>query len=160
MNPGITPETRLGEVLSAYPGIEDAILEWVPALSRLKNPVLRETFARTATLDQAARLGGTDVRELVLKLRAITGQPAADDSPIAAAATVVERIDAGAMLAAGVHPIGRVREACSHLAPGEAIEMSVPFRPAPLIDTMQRAGFAVACEELSAGGFLVRFTKP
>lgn len=160
MNPAISPETRLGELLHAYPGVEDSLIEWVPALARLKNPVLRETFTRTATLDQAARLGGISARDLVTKIRELTGQPEAADSPIPAAVTVVERIDADAMLATGVHPVGRVRQACAHLSPGEAIEMSVGFRPAPLIDTMQRSGYAVTCEPSPAGGFLVLFAKP
>jgi hypothetical protein len=160
----ITPETKIEALLDAFPGLDGALTECVPALSRLQNPVLRKAFFKTATLEQAARLGGVNVRDVVLKLRERTGQPLPDEPAGSAATnspvTVVERIDADAMLAQGVHPVGRVRQACTHLAKGEAVEMSVGFRPAPLMDLMQREGFLVTCEPAPAGGFVVRFVRP
>ncbi len=74
MNLDITPQTKVGELLDAFPGIEDTLIEWVPAFRKLKNPILRKTVAKVATLDQAARIGGIGTRELVLRLREATGQ--------------------------------------------------------------------------------------
>jgi hypothetical protein len=158
----ISPETTLQALLEAFPDLENEIQELVPALAQFKNPVLRKTFLSTATLEQVARIAGRSAADIVLKLREAAGQgevggsggEGTDREP-----EVVERIDADAMLAAGVHPVGRVRQACSHLAPGEAVEMSVGFRPAPLIDLMQREGFKVTCESAPRGGYIVRFSK-
>lgn len=158
----ISPETTLQALLEAFPQLEGEVQRLVPALAQFKNPVLRKTFLSTATLDQAAKLGGMRTPDLVLKLREAAGQGDSGDGgadPGERELQVVERIDADAMLAVGVHPVGRVREACSHLAPGEAVEMSVGFRPAPLIDLMQREGFHVTCEAAPAGGYLVRFSR-
>ncbi len=162
MNLTISPETTLQALLEAFPQLEGEIQALAPALAQLKNPVLKKTFLSTATLDQVARLGNRNTRDVVLKLREAAGQADAADLAEDIAEKplhVVERIDADAMLAQGVHPVGRVRQACSHLAAGEAVEMSVGFRPAPLIDLMQREGFKVTCEPAPAGGYLVRFSR-
>jgi len=158
----ISPETTLEALLEAFPDLENEIQELMPALAQFKNPVLRKTFLSTATLEQVARIAGRSAAEIVLKLREAAGQADPGDSGAQASVSepeVVERIDADAMLAAGVHPVGRVRQACSHLAPGEAVEMSVGFRPAPLIDLMQREGFKVTCETAPAGGYRIRFSR-
>jgi hypothetical protein len=71
--PAITPETRVGELLAAYPALEDVLVSLAPAFANLRNPLLRRTVARVATLEQAARIGGLTVRELVLRLREAAG---------------------------------------------------------------------------------------
>ena len=160
----IHPETRVGALLDAYPGIEDALIRWVPAFAKLRNPILRRTVAKVATLEQAARIGGIGVRELVLKLREETGQ--ATDTPCAESYAepqvpekpdwpgtlkVRETIDAEAMLATGVHPLGKVRRAAEELSAGEAVLVVSPFRPEPLIDALSKAGFAVYSREARPG---------
>jgi len=151
----ITPETRLAALLEAYPAVEPILLNIVPALSTLTNPALRGAVARTTTLEQAARLAGTPVKDLVLLLRAEVGDdaaPVAEAAPSWLAQTVVRhRIDAGAMLATGVHPIGAVRQAAASLEENESLEMTSPFRPVPLLATMVDAGFAVHCAEQLPG---------
>lgn len=162
MNLPITPETKVGALLEAYPAVEDRLIEWVPAFARLKNPILRKTVAKVATLEQAARVGGVGVRELVRKLREATGQPdleiLADGAPEDAAPPawlredrVCFEIDADAMLSGGVHPIGKVRQCAAELAPGEMVRLSSGFRPVPLIETMRRGGFAVYSAEIEPG---------
>ncbi len=54
----ITPETKVGALLDAYPGIENQLAEWVPAFQKLQNPVLRRTVAKVVSLEQAASVGG------------------------------------------------------------------------------------------------------
>jgi hypothetical protein len=60
-------------------------------------------------------------------------------------------IDGGAMLAAGIHPIGKVRECVAGLRTGEVVRLTSPFRPEPLIDTMRRGGLQVFSRELEPG---------
>ncbi len=59
-------------------------------------------------------------------------------------------IDAGAMLQTGEHPIGRVRQAAAELPPGGIVKILVPFRPAPLLDTLARAGYSVFCRQVES----------
>ncbi|HPA51566.1 MAG TPA: DUF1858 domain-containing protein, partial [Thermoanaerobaculia bacterium] len=88
----ITPETKVGELLEAYPELEETLVAIAPAFSKLKNPVLRRTVARVATLAQAARVGGVEVRTLVGTLRQAAG--------LAGEPTAAEAAAAGEILAA------------------------------------------------------------
>ncbi len=70
----ITPKTRVGELLDAYPELESVLLELSPAFKKLKNPVLRKTVGKVATLQQAASLGNIPVTEVINTLRTEVGQ--------------------------------------------------------------------------------------
>ncbi len=152
----INPETTVGALLDAYPEAEKVLMEMAPAFAKLRNPVVRRTVAKVATLEQAAKIGGVSLQAMVLKLREAAGQngpdlpvlppaqPAGDaDASWLADARVVEEIDADAMLERGVHPVGRIREAVRTLGPGEVVVLRSSFRPQPLIETMRRAGAVV-----------------
>lgn len=169
----INPDTKVGALLDAYPGIDEVLISWVPAFAKLRNPVLRKTVAKVATLEQAARIGGVTVRDLVVKLREATGQSLPDESDIAhpaeasssapdwvRACRVRDTVDADAMLETGVHPIGKVRECAAALAPGEMVELKSSFRPEPLLNIMRRAGLVVYCEEVSPGRHCTYISRP
>ncbi len=160
----IHPETRVGALLEAYPGIEDALIREVPAFAKLRNPILRRTVAKVATLEQAARVGGVSVRDLIRILREATGQTGdalSGDSAIAGAAAptpawtagakIRETIDANAMLETGIHPLGRVRKVVEGLCAGEAVCVISSFRPEPLIDVFSKSGFAVYSRQTGPG---------
>jgi hypothetical protein len=167
----INPQTRVGALLEAYPELEQTLVECAPAFAKLRNPILRRTVARVATLEQAARIGGISARELVRRLREAAGQSVpelaganerAPDEP-APAWLVMERIrarfDADAMLATGEHPLGRMRRAVDALAPGEIVELTSSFRPEPLIEAFRRAGFLVHSAELEPGRHATFITR-
>ena len=151
----IGPETTVGALLEAYPELEGALVEMAPAFAKLRNPVVRRTVAKVATLEQAAKIGGVNLQAMILKLREAAGQTApglpvlqpmrdvGHEASWLAAAHIVEEIDADAMLERGVHPIGKIREAVGLLGPGEVILLRSSFRPEPLIETLRRAGAAV-----------------
>lgn len=152
----IVPATTVGALLEAYPEADEVLIGLAPAFARLRNPVVRRTVAKVATLEQAAKIGGVSLREVMQKLRAFTGQPEEDVQPTAQSEVggipswvtggrVVEEVDAAAMLDRGVHPIGKIREAVGALGPGEVVVLRAPFRPEPLLDTMRRAGIQVYC---------------
>ena len=70
----ITPQTKVHELLEAYPELEDDLIEIAPVFRKLQNPVLRRTIARVTTLQQAALVGQVSVNLLVNTLRQKTGQ--------------------------------------------------------------------------------------
>jgi hypothetical protein len=163
MSLAIGPETTVGALLEAYPEVESVLVEMAPAFAKLRNPVVRRTVAKVATLEQAAKIGGIGLQALILRLRNVTGQSApelpllqgrqdsgGDDATWLTACRVVEEIDADAMLERGVHPIGRVREAVGALGEGEVVVLRSSFRPVPLIETLRRAGAAVHISALSS----------
>lgn len=50
----ITPKTKVLQLIETYPQLEELLIEMVPTFEKLKNPVLRRTVAKIATLQQAA----------------------------------------------------------------------------------------------------------
>ena len=61
------------------------------------------------------------------------------------------RIDAGAILKTGEHPMGKVRARVAELEAGERVCLASSFPPQPLIDVMRRGGWAVYSAEPSPG---------
>src|SRR5512135_215330 len=140
----ITPKTKVLQLLEAYPELEAYLVGIVPAFSKLRNPVLRRTVAKVATLQQAAAIGNVKVEDLINHLREQVGQDLISEGPGTGYTTLqpdwysAERVtttfDVREMLAAGEHPVAKVMDDIRHLEPGEIYELLAPFLPAPLID--------------------------
>ncbi len=157
MSPTIGPETTVGALLEAYPEAEGLLIGMAPAFAKLRNPIVRRTVAKVATLEQAARIGKVSLRDMFHRLSECTGQRGWELPPEAPSlqaegeeswlvqACVREVVDADRMLERGVHPIGTIRESVAALKPGQAVLLLSSFRPQPLIDTMRRAGAVVYC---------------
>ncbi len=67
----LAPSDRLAPLLDAYPGLVDFLVGVSPKFDKLRNPLLRRTLGRLATLDQAARMADLPVEDL---LRALAGE--------------------------------------------------------------------------------------
>jgi hypothetical protein len=153
--PAITPETRVGDLLDAFPQAEETLISIAPKFKALKNPVLRRTVAKVATLEQAARVADMPVNELVRSLRESLGQEigavedgatedaAGGDAPVWIAAGAARDFDADAMLAGGETPVGRVTESLAGLTAGDVILIRSTFQVAPLIDAVRAKGHDV-----------------
>ncbi len=152
----VNPTTKVGPLLDAHPELEDVLIAISPEFRRLKNPLLRRTVARVATLEQAARIGGVPVPELIARLREALGQAspeampagpgAADDAAEPAwlvGATPAATLEAEAILASGKTPVGVFVERLSHASPGEVVLLVSPFNPAPLVDAVKAKGYGV-----------------
>jgi hypothetical protein len=150
----ITPDSRLGDLLARWPGLEDVLLEISPHFRALRNPVLRRTVAKVATLRQVASVSGVPLGVLIERLRAGAGlapAPFAEEQREASAerpawaveAAVARTHDARAAIEAGEHPMPRVMADLAALAGAEVYELLTPFVPAPLVDLARGKGFAV-----------------
>lgn len=165
----ITPQTKVLALLEAYPQLEEVLIGHVPAFQKLKNPILRRTVARVATLQQAAAVGGVPVAELVNLLRREVGQDLLAGAAGTAYATerpawfdpalLAPPVDAGAMLAAGEQPVHRVLTDLKELPPGRIYTLAAPFLPAPLLDKATSLGFAHYVVEEAGGRFVVHFHR-
>ncbi|MFN8240481.1 MAG: DUF1858 domain-containing protein [Bacteroidales bacterium] len=140
----ITPKTKVLELIEAYPHLEDVLIKYVPAFSKLKNPLLRRTVAKIATLQQAASIGNVKTGDLINLLRKEAGQElmnAADDTTYNTKkpawfelALIEKEFDIREMLAAGEQPVNQVISDLNHLNKGKIYKLTSPFLPAPLID--------------------------
>ena len=168
----ITPQTKVGELLKAFPELEDVLISVAPAFKKLRNPVLLRTVAKVTSLAQAARVGGVSVTALVQQLRRAVGQPeftettqtAHDERQATAPAwfdpeKINHSLDARAMIDAGEQPIGRVLSDLERLSPGRIYELVTPFEPAPLIDRARAKGFVVFTRETDRGEFRTYFKQ-
>src|SRR5689334_23166994 len=72
----ILPETRIGDLIERYPQVEDVLIAMAPAFRKLKNPILRRSVGKVASLRQAAAVAGMPVADVVNRLRAEVGQAA------------------------------------------------------------------------------------
>ena len=161
----ITPETRVAQLLDAYPQLEDLLIRQAPAFERLRNPILRRTVARLTTLERAAGIAGLDVRTLVRRLREAAGLPvepeeatdaAADPAgppPAWAGRTPTARIDADALLDRSETPLPKVLEAARALADDGLLEVTAAFKPLPLVEALEQQGFQTHVEPLDGGRF-------
>lgn len=163
----ITPATRVAQLLESWPELEPVLLAQAPAFRRLKNPVLRRTVARVATLEQAAGVGGIAVRDLVATLRraaglddtaeggfsAFEGGSASLSDDWVSSGRLVLTLDAEALLDAGEVPLPVVNEKARGLGPGERLRIDSAFRPVPLVESLAKQGFRTFVREASPGRF-------
>jgi hypothetical protein len=161
----ITPDSKLADLLARWPGLEDVLLEISPHFKALKNPVLRRTVAKVATLRQVSTVSGVPLGVLVSRLRAGAGLapepiaeegggPAAERPDWADARRVTRTHDARAAIEAGEHPMPRVMADLTVLGDGEVYALVTPFVPAPLVDLARGKGFEGY--SVSEGDALVR----
>jgi hypothetical protein len=158
----ITPETTVAALLDSWPELESELLATAPVMGSLRNPVLRKAVAESATLARVAELAAIPAPDLVKRLRDAAGlRDSGTDARVLPAAPdwalesrVRFDIDADAMLATGVHPIGTVRNSAMELQAGDVLRLRSGFRPQPLIEAMQRAGLEVWCGEAAPGRFV------
>jgi hypothetical protein len=151
----ITPKTKVGEMLDAFPALEEVLLEISPVFAKLKNPILRKTVAKVATLQQAAIIGNIPVEDLINRLRSEVGEEAissvSDEAGYLSATPPVwfspdklaERFDATHMINAGDSPMAEVLLRAKNLQQGELLELVTPFVPAPIIEILLDKGFEV-----------------
>ena len=80
----ITRHSKLFDVLEAYPFLEAQIVNIAPPFQNLKNPVLRRTVGKIATLGQAADdivIVGSERREVVVVAEDFLVLAVAGDQP-------------------------------------------------------------------------------
>ncbi len=165
MSIAITPDTKVGDLLTAYPGLEPVLIQYAPAFKALQNPILRRTVARMASLAHAAQVGGVPVRDLVAALRAAAGIPESPEVGLDAPPEesrphwaedchVKLTIDVDRLLALGEVPLAHAQRAVQALAEGDLLLLRSSFRPAPLTDALQQGGHSIWCTASAPTPFL------
>ena len=159
----ITASTKIAALLDRYPQLEEVLIEIAPPFKKLRNPILRKSVAKVASLRQAAAVGRVPVLELINRLRAAVGQEAiaadvgggaADEGgdsasyfgsrphwfdPARVVASIDERTDSDPDKMA----LARLLKTALGVQPTEIVELITTFLPAPGIDIMKKKGFAV-----------------
>lgn len=147
----INPHSKLMEVLETYPALEEEIIRAAPPFQNLRNPLLRRTVGRLATLEQVARIGGLAVNEFVNRLRRAAGLPDLAEGQSGAAVTVTPpdeadpewvrgepqfTINGSDLLARGEVPLNVVNHLLPRLTPGGFLLLVTHFEPLPMIESI------------------------
>ena len=148
----IQPSTKVAALLDAYPELEDILIKMAPPFKKLKNPVLRKSVAKVATLQQAAIVGRIDVASMIDQLRRAVGQSPIEPMETASlddyigstpnwfeescvATSIDDRTgDADEMA------ITRITKTLKDLQDRQVIELISTFVPAPGIDVARNRG--------------------
>ena len=150
----ITPSTTVHNLLKEYPELEDKLIGLAPPFKKLRNPALRNSVAKVATLKHIASVGNIPLAELINNIRNEVGQPVSPEAfesedyftakpdwfstdKITVSLVEGEVGDKDKMTVVAV-----LREA-KKLKSGEIIELITTFLPAPGIDSMTAKGYSV-----------------
>ncbi len=167
----ITPKTKVNDLLKEYPQLEEFLIGLNPKYKKLKNPILRRTVAKIATITQVAKIGGYDVFDLVNLLRKEVGQPpleksaseteeTTEEAPAWIGQTPKETIDANKLLDEDKNPLTEVGKALKSIESGQILVIRSDFLPSPLIDTFKEKGYEVYAAEAEDGVYLTYIRKP
>lgn len=163
MSLSITPQTKVGDLLAAYPALEDVLIAMSPHFAKLRNPILRRTVGKVATLQAAAMTGGVEVAQLVRVLREAVGQDPLDAPDVAGVVADEPRpawiddgqlaatLDVDQLLNAGEHPLVRVTATLRGAAPGAVVRLTSSFRPEPLLEKLAADGCRAFTEPVADG---------
>jgi TusA-related sulfurtransferase len=161
--------TKIYDLLKEYPHLEDELIKINPKFKKLKNPVLKRTVARVASIKQAAIVGGMEPQELLNKIRALVGQEAisvddiannSKEAPIWIANEPKIIIDANELLDKEQNPLAASNKAIKELQNGEILLIKSDFMPQPLIDEFIDKGYEVYSSKIDDESFLTYILKP
>lgn len=148
----ITLDTKIYDLLKAYPQLEDELIKINPKFKKLKNPILRRTVARIASIRQAAAVGGMDSVELLNEIRKRVGLPALDIKEEESSQSLapewitkepVKIIDANALLDQGKNPLAEIMKELKNMEKEDVLLLTSDFKPQPLIDELVKKGYEV-----------------
>jgi hypothetical protein len=160
----ITPDTKILEMITAFPQLEDKLIEIAPVFNKLKNPLLRKTVAKVTSIRQAAIVAGISLSDLIVALRkevnqnnTETFQDEKKENNVAPewinSFKKKAEYDAILDINSGIHPLGKVVAETAQLESDEYYLLITNFIPKPLIDTLVNKGFEVYNSPLDASRF-------
>ncbi len=150
----ITPSTKVNDLLDVYPELEETLIGIAPPFKKLKNPFIRKSVARVATIKHISSVGNVPLNELINKLRKAIGQPATNDfyedenyfsnkpewfsaDKISLSMNEEKLEDKDKMT------LVTILQEARNVKKGEIIELITSFIPAPGIDRMKSKGYSV-----------------
>ncbi len=155
----ITPKTKVGTLLETYPELESILMKISPVFQKLKNPILRKTIGKVATLQQAAALGDVSLENIINPLREAVGQDKFEGDADTgnyftpepkwfSANKVTHRFDASPIINRGENPMEEIFSEIKNINKNEIFELTTIFLPAPIIDKLKDRGYKSFSTEL------------
>ena len=166
----INPKTKIGELLDTYPELEAVLIELAPTFKKLKNPLLRKTIGKVATLQQAASIGEVPLGELIRVLRLEAGLSDSEITPDDGAVILEEpdwfneealgdSFNATSLINSGEHPMPEVLSRLDISDENKIFQLITPFIPAPIIDLISKKGYSHYCRKINEKEFHTFFKR-
>ena len=150
----ITPTVTVHALLEAYPELEEVLIGIAPPFKKLKNPFLRRSVAKVATIKHIASVGGIPLNELITKIREAVGLPENSESykdqdyfgeqpDWFSHDKVVISLDEDKVEDKDKMTLVILLREAKNVKKGEIIELVTSFLPAPGIDILKSKGYSV-----------------
>jgi hypothetical protein len=148
----ITPSVTVHDLLKTYPELENVLIEIAPPFEKLKNPVLRKSVAKVATIKHISSVGNMPLNKLISLLKEAVGQPIDteyyDDQDYFGEqpdwflpekiVLSVDDVNAGDKMI-----IVSILRQAKDVKKGGIIELVTTFLPTPGIEVMKSKGYSV-----------------
>lgn len=172
----ITKDDRIANIIKEYPHLVDVLINYNPHFKLLKNPILRATIAKLATVEKAAQVAGVSLRGLLKVLNSAAGYELTHeelrsipeikrgpdrmpDEVKNARPEDIVILDVRPMLRNGEEPFSRIMDVVKGLKDNQIFLLEVLFEPGPLYDVMERKGFSSYTEKVDEEHFRVYFYR-
>lgn len=150
----IDPSVTVHDLLEAYPELEEVLIGIAPPFKKLKNPFLRRSVAKVATIKHISAVGGIPVDELIAQIREAVGQtessPSYEDQDYFGEQPdwfspdkVVLSLDEDKVEDKDKMTLVIILQEAKHVKKGQIIELITSFLPAPGIDILKSKGYSV-----------------
>ncbi|MFC2087368.1 DUF1858 domain-containing protein [Bacteroidota bacterium] len=167
----ISPQTKVSELITIYPELEEVLFDLSPAFRKLKNPVLKKTVARVTTLQQAAKVGNINVNDLINHLRKEVGQEISGfqeekmnsdaNKPIwLIQKKVVKTLDVRKLIDCNENPLPLILSETRKLKTNQILKLITSFIPAPVIDKLKDKGFEFFTQKVTENEIHTFFINP
>jgi len=148
----ITPSVTVHALLEAYPELEDVLIGMAPPFKKLKNPILRKTVTRVATIENISSVGGIPLDVLIGRLREAVGLPQSTEHysdqdyfgeppEWFSADKIVFSVDEKKVDAKDGKSLVAIMLEAKNVNKDDIIELATSFLPAPGIDIMKSKGY-------------------
>lgn len=172
----ITPQTKIIDIINQHPKLIDILASYNSHFELLKNPIMRRTFAKLATVKHASKVAGVSLRELIKLLNSAIGEQISeeeitDDKSVSVSEDIpikdiVEqnqiktfKLDVRDIMRNGDEPFNIIMQTVKKIKNGEALLLETIFEPAPLYEVMKKKGFQYQTEIISEDHYRVWFYK-
>lgn len=159
----INQHTKIAAILKHNPASLEAIVSISPKFEKLRHPVLRKLVAGRATIAMASKIGGCDVEDFYTRLCPL-GFTLDKATPAVATAVLQKEpafiqtlrdeqlvvLDVRPVIATGKDPLRLILEKIKTLRSGQALKIINTFEPTPLMQLLEKQGFAAYAAHLDA----------
>jgi hypothetical protein len=150
----ITPTVTVHSLLNEYPELEEVLIGIAPPFKKLKNPILRKSIAKVATIKHISSVGNVPLDELIEKLREAVGQNSTSESfsdqnyygkqpDWFAPEKIVLTIEEDKLEDKDRMTLTVILKEAKKVSKGEIIELITSFLPAPGIDILKSKNYSV-----------------